>query len=203
MDCFLAQNFLQPRVVERHFLDLRKKYGNVLAIDLVNKHGGEGRLSENFSSLMQHVVSDDVRYLHFDFHHICGHVHFERLSMLYDQIENFLVKNRCCKFLKGKEKLGVRTSLLKRSFCENNKLCGASRASIYTLSMRCLQKTEPVAMHCRKYLLLNEKSEKVEEQLGVVGTNCIDCLNHTNVTQETFCNRISDLSGVCNPVLHL
>ncbi|GMP32152.1 hypothetical protein CsSME_00006042 [Camellia sinensis var. sinensis] len=128
MDCFLAQSFLQPRVVERHFLNLRKKYGNVLAVDLVNKHGGEGRLSENFSSLMQHVVSDDVRYLHFDFHHICGHVHFERLSMLYDQIENFLVKNR--------------------------------------------------------YLLLNEKSEKVEEQLGVVGTNCIDCLNRTNVTQS-------------------
>ncbi|CAL5373526.1 unnamed protein product [Camellia sinensis] len=84
-----------PRVVERHCLDLREKYGNVLAIDLVNKHGGEGRLSENFSSLMQHVVSDDVRYL-----------------------------------------------------------------------------------------LLNEKSEKVEEQLGVVGTNCIDCLNRTNVTQS-------------------
>ncbi|CAL5326559.1 unnamed protein product [Camellia sinensis] len=117
-----------PRVVERHFLDLRKKYGNVLAVDLVNKHGGEGRLSEIFSSSMQHVVSDDVRYLHFDFHHICGHVHFERLSMLYDQIEDFLVKHR--------------------------------------------------------YLLLNEKSEKVEEQLGVVGTNCIDCLNRTNVTQS-------------------
>lgn len=117
-----------PRVVERHFLDLRKKYGNVLAVDLVNKHGGEGRLSEKFSSSMQHVVSDDVRYLHFDFHHICGHVHFERLSMLYDQIEDFLVKNR--------------------------------------------------------YLLLNEKSEKVEEQLGVVRTNCIDCLDRTNVTQS-------------------
>ncbi|KAI8017475.1 Phosphoinositide phosphatase SAC6 [Camellia lanceoleosa] len=111
----------------RHFFDLRKKNGNVLAVDLVNKHGGEGRLSEKFSSSMQHVVSDNVRYLHFDFHHICGHVHFERLSMLYDQIEDFLVKNR--------------------------------------------------------YLLLNEKSERVEEQLRVVRTNCIDCLDRTNVTQ--------------------
>ncbi|XP_027178394.1 phosphoinositide phosphatase SAC7-like [Coffea eugenioides] len=83
-----------PRVVERHILDLRKKYGNVLAVDLVNKHGGEGRLCEKFANAMQHVVSDDVRYLHFDFHQICGHVHFERLSILYDQIENFLIKNR-------------------------------------------------------------------------------------------------------------
>nr|GMC63930.1 phosphoinositide phosphatase SAC6-like [Ipomoea batatas] len=97
-----------PQVVERHFLDLRKKYGNVIAIDLVNSvrsfalnklakhHGGEGRLSEKFSEAMQHVANEDVRYLHFDFHHICGHVHFERLSVLYEQIEDFLMKNSTC-----------------------------------------------------------------------------------------------------------
>ncbi|XP_054795198.1 phosphoinositide phosphatase SAC6-like [Prosopis cineraria] len=117
-----------PRVMERHFLDLRKKYGAVLAIDLINKHGGEGRLNEKFGSTMQHLASDDVRYLHFDFHHICGHVHFERLSILYDQISDFLERNG--------------------------------------------------------YLLLNEKGEKMKEQLGVVRTNCIDCLDRTNVTQS-------------------
>ncbi|KAL9461865.1 hypothetical protein AB3S75_004793 [Citrus x aurantiifolia] len=117
-----------PRVVERHFLDLRKKYGNVLAVDLVNKHGGEGRLCENFGNAMQNVASDDIRYLHFDFHRICGHVHFERLSILFEQIEDFLEKNG--------------------------------------------------------YLLLNEKGEKMKEQRGVVRTNCIDCLDRTNVTQS-------------------
>lgn len=117
-----------PRVIERHFLDLRKKYGNVIAVDLVNKHGGEGRLSEKFADAMQHISGDDVRYLHFDFHQICGHVHFERLSILYDQIKDFLVKNG--------------------------------------------------------YLLLNEKGEKVEVQTGVVRSNCIDCLDRTNVTQS-------------------
>ncbi|CAN4078597.1 unnamed protein product [Withania somnifera] len=117
-----------PRVVERHYLDLRKKYGNVLSIDLVNKHGGEGRLSEKFANTMQHVAGDDVRYLHFDFHHICGHVHFEHLAILYDRIEDFFIKNR--------------------------------------------------------YFLLNEKGEKVEQQLGVLRTNCIDCLDRTNVTQS-------------------
>ncbi|CAK7355540.1 unnamed protein product [Dovyalis caffra] len=116
-----------PRVVERHFLDLRKKYGAVFAVDLVNKHGGEGRLSEKFANAMHRVISDDVRYLHFDFHKICGHVHFERLSILYDQIVDFLEKNG--------------------------------------------------------YLLLNEKGEKMKEQTGVVRTNCIDCLDRTNVTQ--------------------
>ncbi|KVI08736.1 Synaptojanin, N-terminal [Cynara cardunculus var. scolymus] len=116
-----------PRVAERHFLDLRKKYGNVLAVDLVNTHGGEGRLTEQFATSVQDILNDDVRYLHFDFHHICGHVHFERLSILYEQIEDFLIKNR--------------------------------------------------------YYLLNEKGEKVEAQVGIVRTNCVDCLDRTNVTQ--------------------
>ncbi|PHU26841.1 Phosphoinositide phosphatase SAC7 [Capsicum chinense] len=117
-----------PRIVERHYLDLRKKYGNVLSIDLVNKHGGEGRLHEKFANAMQHVAGDDVRYLHFDFHHICGHVHFERLSILYDRIEDFFIKNR--------------------------------------------------------YFLISEKGEKVELQHGILRTNCIDCLDRTNVTQS-------------------
>ncbi|KAI4314645.1 hypothetical protein L6164_027533 [Bauhinia variegata] len=117
-----------PRVMERHFLDLRKKYGAVLSVDLINAHGGEGRLCEKFGSTMQHISSDDVRYLHFDFHHICGHVHFDRLSILYEQISDFLDRNG--------------------------------------------------------YLLLNEKGEKMKEQLGVVRTNCIDCLDRTNVTQS-------------------
>ncbi|ONH97279.1 hypothetical protein PRUPE_7G181200 [Prunus persica] len=97
-------------------------------VRLEESHGGEGRLSEKFANAMQHIVSDDLRYWHFDFHHICGHVHFERLSILYEQIVDFLDRNG--------------------------------------------------------YLLLNEKGEKMKEQLGVVRTNCIDCLDRTNVTQS-------------------
>lgn len=32
----LLSMFLQPSVLERHFKDLQKKYGAVLAVDLVN-----------------------------------------------------------------------------------------------------------------------------------------------------------------------
>nr|XP_043607637.1 phosphoinositide phosphatase SAC6-like [Erigeron canadensis] len=117
-----------PRVAERHFLDLRKKYGNILAIDLVNTRGDEGRLSEKFATSVQNILNNDMRYFHFDFHKICGHVHFERLNILYDQIEDFLIKNR--------------------------------------------------------YYMLNDKGEKVETQIGIVRTNCVDCLDRTNVTQS-------------------
>ncbi|KAI4325405.1 hypothetical protein MLD38_030809 [Melastoma candidum] len=117
-----------PRIAERHFLDLRKTYKTVLAVDLVNKHGGEGRLCEIYGNSMQQVTGNDVSYLHFDFHRICGHVHFERLSLLYAQISDFLEKSGYC--------------------------------------------------------LLNEKNEKLKDQLGVVRTNCVDCLDRTNVTQS-------------------
>jgi len=33
---------------------------------------------------------------------------------------------------------------------------------------------------------LNEEGEKIEEQHGVVRTNCIDCLDRTNVTQVSL-----------------
>ncbi|KAG2278019.1 hypothetical protein Bca52824_060574 [Brassica carinata] len=125
------------RIAERHILDLRKKYGSVLAVDLVNKHGGEGRLSERFAGAMQHINGDDVRYLHFDFHHICGHIHFERLAILYEQMEDFLDKNG--------------------------------------------------------YFLLNEKGEKMKQQSGIVRTNCIDCLDRTNVTQSMIGRKMLEL----------
>ncbi|XP_066331792.1 phosphoinositide phosphatase SAC7-like [Miscanthus floridulus] len=117
-----------PRVLERHFHDLQKKYGAVLAVDLVNTGGGEGRLRERYAKSIEPILSEDIRYVHFDFHRVCGHIHFERLSQLYDQIKDYLQKH--------------------------------------------------------KYFLVNDKGEKIEEQTGTVRTNCIDCLDRTNVTQS-------------------
>ncbi|XP_062223099.1 phosphoinositide phosphatase SAC7-like [Phragmites australis] len=123
-----------PRVVERHFDDLKKKYGAVLAVDLVNTGGGEGRLHERYAKSIEPILSEDVRYMHFDFHRVCGHIHFERLSQLYEKIEDYLKKHR--------------------------------------------------------YFLINDKGEKIEEQTGTVRTNCIDCLDRTNVTQSMIGRKI-------------
>ncbi|CAO2046155.1 unnamed protein product [Urochloa humidicola] len=123
-----------PRVLERHFHDLQKKYGAVLAVDLVNTGGGEGRLRERYAKSIEPILSEDLRYVHFDFHRVCGHVHFERLSQLYEQIKDYLKKHR--------------------------------------------------------YFLINDKGEKIEEQTGTVRTNCIDCLDRTNVTQSMIGRKI-------------
>ncbi|AQK52988.1 Phosphoinositide phosphatase SAC6 [Zea mays] len=123
-----------PSVLERHFHDLQKKYGAVLAVDLVNTGGGEGRLREKYAKSIEPILSEDIRYVHFDFHRVCGHIHFERLSQLYDQIKDYLQKH--------------------------------------------------------KYFLINDKGEKIEEQTGTVRTNCIDCLDRTNVTQSMIGGKI-------------
>ncbi|XP_038905244.1 phosphoinositide phosphatase SAC8 isoform X2 [Benincasa hispida] len=47
-------------------------------------HGEEGQLSAAFAAEMQKLPT--VRYVPFDFHHICGTTKFENLQLLYDQI---------------------------------------------------------------------------------------------------------------------
>jgi hypothetical protein len=70
----------------------------------------------------------NFRYIAFDFHRICGHIHFERLSSLYNDIREDLDK--------------------------------------------------------QGYYLVNAEGKILEKQKGVVRTNCIDCLDRTNVTQS-------------------
>ncbi|GLT39343.1 hypothetical protein SLA2020_135410 [Shorea laevis] len=107
-----------PRVAEQHFLDLRKKYVAVLAIDLVNKYGGEGRLSKKFAGSVQNLLSDDVRYVHFDFHKVCGHIHFERLSVLYNQITDFLEKNGYLLLNEKGEKMKEQTGVVRTNYID-------------------------------------------------------------------------------------
>ncbi|KAJ7552880.1 hypothetical protein O6H91_06G074100 [Diphasiastrum complanatum] len=116
------------KIVERHFRDLSQRYGSILVLDLINQHGSEGELSVAYGNAMQSLSNDHIRYVPFDFHRICGNIHFERLSFLYDQI------------------------------AEDLRLQG--------------------------FFLMNSLGERVAEQRGVVRTNCIDCLDRTNVTQS-------------------
>ncbi|CAN6581492.1 unnamed protein product [Malus baccata var. baccata] len=121
-------------VVERHFFDLSQRYGETMAVDLTDKHGDEGQLSMAFSAEMKNLPN--LRYVSFDFHHVCGNSNFENLKFLYEQIsEQF-------------EKQG--------------------------------------------YFLVDAKGNILEEQKGIVRTNCIDCLDRTNVTQSYLAQKSLD-----------
>ncbi|KAM1198468.1 hypothetical protein ACFX2H_009814 [Malus domestica] len=78
----------------------------------------------------------NVRYVSFNFHHVCGNSNFENLWVLYEQIsEQF-------------EKQG--------------------------------------------YFLVDAKGNILEEQKGIVRSNCIDCLDRTNVTQSCLAQKSLD-----------
>ncbi|XP_045798201.1 phosphoinositide phosphatase SAC8-like isoform X1 [Trifolium pratense] len=114
-----------PNIVERHFHDLSQRYGEVLAVDLTDKHGEEGQLSAAYAAEMQN--QQNVRYVPFDFHYHCGSSNFDDLKILYDQISEDFEKQR--------------------------------------------------------YFMIDRKGDTLEEQKGIMRSNCIDSLDRTNVTQ--------------------
>lgn len=113
-------------VVERHFRDISQRYGEIVAVDLTDKHGDEGELSAALAAEMEKLPN--VRYVSFDFHHHCGSSNLDNIQLLYDQISNDF---------------------------EN-----------------------------QGYFLVNSEGIVLLEQKGVIRSNCIDCLDRTNVTQS-------------------
>ncbi|KAK9124529.1 hypothetical protein Sjap_014131 [Stephania japonica] len=83
-------SFLQPNVVERHFCDLSQRYGEIVAVDLTDKHGDEGQLSMAYGAELQRLPR--IRYVPFDFHHLCGNSNFDNLQLLYNQISDDIEK---------------------------------------------------------------------------------------------------------------
>ncbi|PIN17578.1 Phosphatidylinositol-3,4-bisphosphate 4-phosphatase [Handroanthus impetiginosus] len=73
-----------PKVVEHHFNDLLQRYGGCVAVDLTDKHGDEGLLSNAYAEEMQKLPN--VRYISFDFHQSCGNGNFDNMKLLYDEI---------------------------------------------------------------------------------------------------------------------
>lgn len=131
----IIQHEQTPQVVERHFNDLYQRYGETIAVDLTDKHGDEGQLSAAYAEEMQKLPN--VRYVSFDFHHVCGSSNFANLQVLYDKIsEEF-------------EKQG--------------------------------------------YFLIDKDGKILEEQKGIIRSNCIDCLDRTNVTQSYLAQKTLDI----------
>nr|PNR49381.1 hypothetical protein PHYPA_011277 [Physcomitrium patens] len=126
-----------PKVVEQHFEDLYNRYGDVVAVDLINQQGPERVLSVAFAKAMESISSDSIRYVPFDFHHICGQLDFTRLDTdLYPSVAE---------------------DLSKQSFFMKN------------------------------------SEEVLQKQEGVLRTNCIDCLDRTNVTQSMFGRKVLEV----------
>ena len=118
---------------QRHFGDLRERYGSVQIALLVDKHGGEAKIGEEYEKMTKGANErNDVPQLGFewfDFHSECRGMKFENVARLVNTLRNTM-----------------------KSFGES----------------------------------VIEGGELSSHQTGIIRTNCMDCLDRTNVAQSAF-----------------
>jgi len=144
---FVEPNILTRESFRKHFKEQRERYGGQIVINLINKHGYELHIGNEFAKQLEDLHDDRITYVHFDFHKECGKMKWHRLSLLIDQIEDNLIK--------------------------------------------------------QGYYHVNGNGQVVQEQSSVCRTNCMDCLDRTNVVQSVLARRTLNLqlreAGVLGP----
>lgn len=134
-----AVNF---KAFTRHFEQMKKRYGSMQLVNLVEKHGVEASIGNSYEQNVEMynkelaVGGESLIFEWFDFHAACRGMKFENVSLLID-------------------KLGSRIE--------------EWRSTVET------------------------KGEIFRRQKGVLRTNCMDCLDRTNVCQSSFGKHMLDL----------
>ncbi|KAJ3086263.1 Phosphatidylinositide phosphatase SAC1 [Quaeritorhiza haematococci] len=123
----------QGEVFRKHFMDQIRRYGNQIAVNLINKKGYELRLGDEFAKHISIMSDPRITYVHFDFHHECRKMRWDRISKLVEQIEG---------------------ELNQQGYCH-----------------------------------IDENGRLLRVQSSVVRTNCMDCLDRTNVVQSVLARR--------------
>jgi hypothetical protein len=118
---------------KRHFQGLASRYGSIEAASLVDKHGVEANIGEEYVKHTNALNEEDgirgtkVGIEWFDFHNICRGMKFENVSILMDSI--------------------------------------GPRLDEFGISIETMEKLQ-------------------KSQAGILRTNCMDCLDRTNVVQS-------------------
>jgi len=112
----------------RHIQKLQINYGKFLILlNLIDQNGNESKLGSSYLEHVNELNSEELFYISFDFHRICGIGRNSEVTKLVDSLENQMQK----------------------------------------IGFTWVDKTGTLAM----------------KQNGVVRTNCVDCLDRTNVVQ--------------------
>ena len=129
------------RALRSHFTELATEYGEVQAVSLIDRHGGElaiGNEYEGHAKLLNEHGGLNGRTLQFDwfdFHDICRGMKFENVSLLIETLKPFL------------ETIGWSDISDSHGKCH-------------------------------------------EPQRGIIRTNCMDCLDRTNVVQSAIAQHV-------------
>ncbi|KAJ3159758.1 Phosphatidylinositide phosphatase SAC1 [Geranomyces michiganensis] len=122
-----------PKTAEsfkKHFKTQLDLYGNQIVVNLINKHGYEHPLGEEFQRRINALAEPRIRYVHFDFHKECSKMRWDRISLLLDDIKAELA--------------------------------------------------------AQGYFKQSSTGAVEKRQTSVVRTNCMDCLDRTNVVQSVL-----------------
>jgi len=135
----LRSEAVNAEAFQRHFKNIRGRYGSIHAVSLVEKRGNEAIIGEKFQNSFENLpdANQGVGFNWFDFHRECRGMRFENVKLLFNEIGETL------------DKFGH---------------------------------TEEIRE--------NGTSRRAKNQSGVLRTNCMDCLDRTNVVQS-FCARNS------------
>ena len=83
---------------KRHFTDIVKRYGDIQVASLIDKHGTEAKIGNEFEKhiniLNEHNSANGkmIRFEWFDFHHACRGMKFENVRLLTESLSR-VVKN--------------------------------------------------------------------------------------------------------------
>ena len=128
---------INRKAFDRHFEELRRRYGSVQIVLLVDKQGGEKRIGEEYENFTNFSINTDrvhaLDFKWFDFHTECRGMKFENVQKLVQALKDTMT-----------------------SFGET---------------------------------VINGQNTK-QTQTGIIRTNCMDCLDRTNVVQSAFAQYI-------------
>lgn len=142
---FQHSDEVNRKACQSHFERLKRTYGTIQVVNLVEKRGNEGKIGSKYENTVEYLNTlakesvpqqESLGFEWFDFHQACRGMKFENVSLLL--------------------------SLLKQTLED----FGSSSS---------------------------EGGKTVHKQKGVIRTNCMDCLDRTNVCQSSFAKHMLEL----------
>ena len=80
--------------MKKHLLEQTSSYGPQILVNLVNSKGYEKPVKDAYERHVGQLNLPDVHYEYFDFHKECSKMRWDRISLLFDKIQDNLVKQR-------------------------------------------------------------------------------------------------------------
>ena len=80
------------QALKTHLEEQVALYGSQSLVNLVNSKGHEQQVKEGYEEKVAKAAVPLVQYHHFDFHHECRHMRWDRISVLIDRLEPELLE---------------------------------------------------------------------------------------------------------------